>query len=428
MELLRRPFPFPFPAGGQLDCRNRDEWHLSAITNKTLTEQVLDGVPPVDTLLTSFPGWPYLTACKTRRRKVSEFGNEPQNAAQVCHQFSRLGGVVFVMLLALSTISCTGQTHAKSSSSVQTPVAAIGGKTIYERDIASLARGRLNQLARQEYNVKKQALDSYIDQQLLERYAKARKLTPQALLEQEADRKVQPPTERELESYYRSQASFHNQPFAKVKEHLRAAIEQQRIQQARNDYLARLRNQAGVKIYLRPPKIQVGYDPRRLRGNRDARVVIVEFSDYQCPYCRGVESTLRQVLARYPHEVSLAYRDMPLRQIHPLAEKAAEASRCAEEQGEFWAYHDLLMSNPPRLDHASLLADARTLHLNEKQFASCLTTGKYASAVEKDRETAMSLGITGTPAFFINGVLLTGDQPAAVFEKTINADLADVDQ
>src|SRR5260370_18185464 len=109
--------------------------------------------------------------------------------------------------------------------------------------------------------------------------------------------------------------------------------------------------------------------------------MIVEFSDYQCPYCHQVEPIIKDLLAKYGDKVSLAYRDLPLRQIHPQAQIAAGASRCAEEQGKFWEYHDQLFA-ASKLDHDSLLDYARTLKLADRQFDSCLTAEKYRAEID----------------------------------------------
>ncbi len=150
----------------------------------------------------------------------------------------------------------------------------------------------------------------------------------------------------------------------------------------------------------------------------------VEFSDFQCPYCQLVEPTLKKVLAKYDGQVSLAYRDLPLRDIHPQAQLAAEASRCAGEQGKFWEYHDSLFENQDKLNREGLLQQARKLKLDEKQLDSCLSSGKYKPQVEQERQLGLKAGITGTPGFFINENLLTGNLPQDSFEKFIQAELA----
>ena len=122
--------------------------------------------------------------------------------------------------------------------------------------------------------------------------------------------------------------------------------------------------------------------------------------------------------------MSLAYRDLPLRDIHPQAQLAAEASRCAGEQGKFWEYHDLLFENQNKLNREGLVEQARTLKLDEKVFDACLSSGKYNAQIEQDRQMGMRAGVSGTPGFFINGNLLSGNLPQEAFEKTIEAELA----
>jgi len=212
--------------------------------------------------------------------------------------------------------------------------------------------------------------------------------------------------------------------FDDVKPQLQQVLKQAKLQQARQDYYKQLREQAGVAILLTKPKMQVAYDPGRLRGNPKAAVVIVEFSDFQCPYCRSAEPTLKKLLAKYGDRVSLAYRDLPLRDIHPQAQMAAEASRCAGEQGKFWEYHDLIFENPGKLSREGFLEHAHNLKLDEKQFDSCLSGEKYKAQIEQDRQVGMRAGVSGTPGFIINGELLSGSLPQESFEKFIDEALA----
>src|SRR5262249_24279267 len=133
--------------------------------------------------------------------------------------------------------------------------------------------------------------------------------------------------------------------------------------------------------------------------------------------------TLKNLLAKYEGRVSLAYRDFPLREVHPQAQLAAEASRCAGEQGKLWEYHDLLFANPGKLNREDLLEDARSLKLDEKQFDSCLLNTKYNAKIEEDLQDGMRAGVRGTPGFLICGVLSTGTQPQATFERIIQAEI-----
>jgi protein-disulfide isomerase len=300
----------------------------------------------------------------------------------------------------------------------------VAGQAIYEDELVSMVQGPLRQLRDQEYEVKNQALENLVDRKVLEAAAKKKGFSPEKLMEQEVDAKVAEPTEAELKALYSDQKDRLKRPFDEIKTQLQDALKQARVREARQEYVKQLREQAEVAIYLRPPKVKVAYDSARLRGNPKAPVIIVEFSDFQCPYCRKAQPILKDLLAKYEGRVSVAYRDFPLREIHPQAQLAAEASRCASEQGKFWEYHDLLFANPDKLDRQGLLEHSRSLKLDEKQFDSCLASGKYKAKIDEDIQEGSQAGVSGTPGFFINGVPVSGAQPEATFERFIKVELS----
>ena len=193
---------------------------------------------------------------------------------------------------------------------------------------------------------------------------------------------------------------------------------------ARLDYILRLRQSADVVVMLQPPRIQVGYDPARVRGEPGAAVTIIEFSDFQCPYCRKANGTLREILEKYKGNVRLAFRDFPLTQIHPQATRAAEAARCAAQQGQFWAYHDLLFAAPGKFSDEDLNQHARTAGLDLPRFEECLRQGTFKAGVEQDVREGSRAGVSATPGFFINGIFLSGSQPMAAFESIIEAEMS----
>ena len=312
--------------------------------------------------------------------------------------------------------------NADAAKSRQT-VALVGGQAIYEDDLIASVQAQILPLRRQEYEVKRRALEKLIEQKLLEAAAKKEGVTTENLLQEEVDAKAQEPTEAELQAYYLGQKDRFNRPLDEIKEQLRQTLKQAKIQQAREDYAKSLRAGTDVIVLLAPPKIHVGYDPARLRGNARAPVMIVEFSDYQCPFCRQVEPTLKELLAKYGERVSLAYRDFPLSQIHPQAQLAAEASRCAGEQGKFWEYHDQLY-NSANLERSALTDYSRTLQLDEKQFNSCLASGKYKAQVDRDLQEGTQAGVSGTPGFFVNGLPMSGAQPLEAFTRVVEEELA----
>jgi protein-disulfide isomerase len=162
-------------------------------------------------------------------------------------------------------------------------------------------------------------------------------------------------------------------------------------------------------------------------GSRDAKVIIVEFSDFQCPFCSRALPTVRQIKETYGNSVLFVYRDFPLSSIHPQAEKAAEAAQCAYEQDKFWEYHDLLFerqSEWANVGVSKFKEYAADLGLDTDQFDGCLNSGKYANEVTSDLEAGQYLGVTGTPTFFINGKTIVGAQPFSVFQGIIDEELA----
>ena len=159
-------------------------------------------------------------------------------------------------------------------------------------------------------------------------------------------------------------------------------------------------------------------------GPADAPITIVEFSDYQCPYCRRWhEQVYEPLLAAYPGKIRLVYRHLPLTSIHPDAFSAAEAAMCAGEQDAYWPYHEKLFSSDT-LGSSTYIRYAEDLGLNMNTFESCLSDRKYQEAVEADSNFAINLGIRSTPTFFINGLAVVGAQPLEVFQQVIDQELA----
>jgi protein-disulfide isomerase len=311
-----------------------------------------------------------------------------------------------------------------TTTAVSGALATVDGQPITEEDLAPTIQGQLRPLRDQEYQIKRKALDNLISQRILDAEAKKKGVTTDKLLEQEVDSKIPQATDVELKALYDVQREQLGKPFDEAKVQLQSSLRNARIRQAREDYSAHLRDQAKVAVLLSAPRVQVAADPARVRGNPKAKVMIVEFSDFQCPYCQRAEATLKSVLAKHGDAVAVSYRDMPLTSIHPMAMGAAQAGRCAGEQGKFWELHDAMFADQAGLDHDGLVAKAKKLNLDEKQFEACLTSEKYKAQIQQDSQEASRFGITGTPAFFINGVYLNGAKPESEFESLIKDELA----
>lgn len=177
-----------------------------------------------------------------------------------------------------------------------------------------------------------------------------------------------------------------------------------------------------------PTAIEVSADDDPFIGDEDAPVTIIEFSDFQCPYCqRFYSETLPSILSNYVEtgKVKIVFRDFPLG-FHQYAQKASEAAECADDQGKFWEYHDRIFENQNLLSESNLKAWAQDLNLDTEEFNDCLDSGKYTEEVQEDMKDGSSYGVSGTPSFFINGIQLTGAQPYAAFEEIIEQELEKV--
>lgn len=192
---------------------------------------------------------------------------------------------------------------------------------------------------------------------------------------------------------------------------------------------AALNNNPGNSENVNPNNIGTENNPninlngKIARGDPNAKVIIVEFSDFQCPFCLRVQPTIEQILKDYNGSVKLYYKHFPLSQIHPYAQKAAEASELAADQGKFWEYHDKLFQNQDNLDLESLKKYAAELGLDMERFNRGLENNEKAAIVENDLQEGINLGVRGTPTFFINGRVLVGAQPYSAFKQIIDEEL-----
>src|SRR5262249_1327476 len=327
------------------------------------------------------------------------------------------------LLLCLALpLTSFGQTASQANSG--DPVAIVAGQPISEQELAeTVGPQQLMPLRTQEYQMKSRALESLIRLKLVQAKAEKRGISPEELIKLEVESKLADPTDAEVEAYFWGQNQAEVK-FDDVKQQFRASLKQLKLLKARQAYADSLRVEFDVLVLMRPPSVDVVHDSARVKGDAKAPVTIVEFSDFQCPFCKKTEAALNDLLAKYRGRVKLAYMDFPLGEIHAEAQKAAEAARCAGERGKFWEYHDALYADQTKLKGADLLAHARTLNLDEKSFRSCLDSGKFVSKIQADLGQGHKLGVAGTPGFFINGVFLSGAQPQAEFEKIIDTQLA----
>jgi protein-disulfide isomerase len=311
----------------------------------------------------------------------------------------------------------------QSPASATPVVAVVNGKEITEHDFLERVRGELLKFEAQMYEVRRNGVEELISDYLLDQVAKARGLTGDELLRQEVDSKVDEVTAKEVEDFYAANQARIRKPLNEVRPQLVNYLQQNKLTEARRTYLRGLRDKAQVKMYLTPPIVEVSAEGAPLKGPVNAPITIVEFSDFQCAYCKRVLTVLNQVLERYPAQVKLAFRDFPILNIHPQAQRAAEAAHCAAEQGKFWEYHDLLFEKQDEIATINFAEPAKALGLELTNFQACLDSQKYKAKVERNYADGVKAGVSGTPAFFINGRLVSGAQPLEAFKAVIDEEL-----
>ncbi len=317
-----------------------------------------------------------------------------------------LGAVVVMAVGARSTAGAAS--GAPTTVTNDDVVATVGGAAITLGELDAQLGNKLLRLRVDEYRQRRLALDDTIGRAVLEREARRRGLSVIELLDLEVQAKVKAATEEEAAAVYESAADrFRSLPQSEALRSIADSMTRQRVGQRRAAFTKALEQQYGVKVLLTPPRLPVDASGKHTRGPADAVITIVEFSDYQCPYCGQLSGILREVEDLYPNQIRRVFRDFPL-PMHKDAAKAAEAAACANDQGKFWPMHDRLFAGQKSLTLADLPRYAEDAGLQVRKFEACLASGRHASKVREDHDEGTRYGVTGTPSLFVNGRPLFG--------------------
>jgi protein-disulfide isomerase len=329
------------------------------------------------------------------------------------------------------TQSASGQKQQDPSA----PVARISGEVVTAGQLDEQVKKELAQLDQQyqeqRYQLRRQALEGMLRRKAFEAQAKKKGFTGdkavEELVNKEIADKIPDPSDSEMRALYERAKAGGQQlpPFDQVKADIARFIKNQKGQGAMADYYETLKKEQNIEVLLppyEPPKVAVeATGPSK--GPADAPVTIVEFSDYECPFCVRAEPTVKEILAAYPGKIRLVFRDYPL-PMHAKAPKAAEAAHCAGDQGKYWEMHDKLFTQGAKLEVADLKATAREIQgVDGAKFDKCLDSGEKSKVMEMHRKAGEEAGVNGTPAFFINGRMLSGAQPADAFKAIIDQEL-----
>lgn len=310
------------------------------------------------------------------------------------------------------TVIAIVSTPAHAQRPTTTPLASVDGVNITADDLDAVIGAVTWPLDERLYQIRKQALDALIKQRLLEREAARRKVSLQSLIDTEVTAKAAAVTDDEIDRKAKTDSSL-------SRDEIRKSLWKEKVAIELTKFVATLERTSRVRVMLDPPRAPRSIlEPAKApsKGPANAPVTIVEFTDFHCPHCRDAEAVLTQVLASYP--VRLVHRDLPLDNAHPHAREAHEAARCAEAQGRFWPYRELLFAGEPKTGDG-LKATARSTNLDLTAYERCIAGGLGRAAIEADLADAKRLGVKSTPTFFVNGRELEGPPTLEAFAAAI---------
>ena len=328
--------------------------------------------------------------------------------------------------IAATLLACSSTAQSGSEVAARIGDRAVTVKELDERWRAADAAEQI-ETVQKLYDGRRNALEQIVADALLAEAAQARGLSPEAYVQAEISKRVKPVTDAEVTEFYQSNIS---QMQGRSFEVMAPAINRYLTEQQENTARAALVNELrktgpAVRVVMEAPHfdVELSADDPSI-GNAKAPVTLIEFSDFQCPFCLRVAPTLKQIRATYGDKVRVVWKDFPLTQIHPQAFKAGEAGHCAAEQGKFWEYHDQLFGNQQALQPDDLKKYAAGVGIDAEKFNACLDTSKHAEFVRGGVAQGTRLGVNSTPTVFVNGRRVSGAQPYEVFAALIDEELS----
>ena len=350
--------------------------------------------------------------------KSSSLNNPHQLRMRVWQVFASRQRATALIVLAFVTLRCVqGQT-------AETVLAEVNGRKVTREEVERMVIAQTLPLEEKLYAIRKAALENLITGRVLEDEARKRGISVAELRKQLMAGEVEVSQRRVEEAYAENASFFASMSPDEAKERLRLDLENQQRMQNYRTRLAELRASAKIELFLDQPKLPpiANDQTAATSGPANAPVTLVEFSDFQCPYCRDVQSTLKQVLQTYGKQVRLVFKHLP-QQGHAGAFLASQAAYCAGEQSMFWQYHDALFVLT-KLTNESLNEIAADIGLNVSTFQRCLSSESSAAAIRSDVREASRLGINSTPSFVINGRVIRGAADLGVFTSIIDRELS----
>lgn len=359
--------------------------------------------------------------------------DRPRPTARFC---LRLASAVVVATVAIS--ACTGTESPggsagsggsdASSPQSQEVLATIDGEPVTMADVEEVLGEQLDQMEfkyrLQRHQLIQTGLERVVRNQLLESAAAARGVSEQQLIDQRVGSTAV--SDEEIESWYQENAgALGGRSLEELYPRIRQFLQQMKRERALESFAQELEGEQDVEYLLEPFRVELDNEGSPATGPEDAAVTLVEFSDFECPFCGRFFPTFERVKEEYGDRLRIVFRQYPLREIHPNAYGAALASLCAHEQGHFWEMHDLMFQEQDRLDQRSLQDKAERVGLDMAQFNECMASQRYADQIQRDMRAGDRVGVEGTPALFVNGIPVPGGAvPYDVLSDIIEEELS----
>jgi len=325
---------------------------------------------------------------------------------------------VLTLFISTFVLACTPLFAQVAPVSLNQPadvVAEVNGHALTAAELEKSKSGSLLQARYTYYQTERKALDELVDEKLLALAAADKHETVAQLLDSEVYKGITGPSDDQMQVYYEGMES--EEPYASVHDRLYDHILDMRKTKARAAYVKTLREKANLHVTLQPPVSDVNTVGAPIEGSKDAPLQLIEFADYECPYCQKVNPSMHQLKKEYGDRLTIVYKEFPL-PMHHHAQKSAEAALCAGDQGKYLEFHDMLF-NTRALEVSDLKKYAATLNMDTAAFNQCLDSGKEAAAVAKDLEEGKALGLTGTPSFFLNGHYFHGGMEYSALREMV---------
>ena len=358
--------------------------------------------------------------------------SQSANSMKQPRAFAAMASLALLGLVGSVLPACAGEKSAATKPAAvaaaadkNAPVAEVNGKVVTMADLETMLAPQLAKLEQQRQQLLEQGLDRLVEQKLMETEAAARGIDVLALQQAEIQGKISEVTDAEVATWYQeNQARVQGRPMEQIAPQIKQFLTQQRGQTVQEEFIKSLRGKYKTRILMDVARVAVAEAGSPSKGGPvGSPVTIIEFSDFQCPFCSRVNPSIDQAKATFGDKVRFVFRQFPLN-IHPQAPKAAEASLCANEQGKFWEMHDALFANQQKLSVPDLKATALTIGVDAAKFDACLDSGKMAEIVARDMADGQTAGVSGTPALFVNGRFINGAVPYEELAKVINDELS----